>query len=243
MTNALELSGVTAGYRGVPAIRDVSFHVEAGEVLALLGPNGAGKSTTLLAAVGLVPLMGGAVAYLGESLAGKRVERNARNGLLLVPDDRGVFSKLTVAEHFRLAERGAGGGDGVRQRVLAQFPQLEPLAQRRCGLLSGGEQQMLAVAKALLMQPKVLIIDEMSLGLAPIIVQRLLPVLRDIARDEGMGLVLVEQHMQLALQYSDRAVVLNHGAVVLEGSSPDLLRQPRVVEAAYFGSTAGASSD
>jgi branched-chain amino acid transport system ATP-binding protein len=228
----LSVRGLTAGYNGVQAIRDLTFDVGAGEVVALLGPNGAGKTTSLLAMVGLVPAMAGEVVALGEKVDG-RPHRLARSGVLLVPDDRGVFFGLSVREHFRLARRRA---DKEREeRVLDRFPALRKLMARRVGLLSGGEQQMLTIAKAILAEPKVLMIDEMSLGLAPKIVQEMLPSIRDLAKDEGIGLVLVEQHIELALSVADRGLILNHGRVVLDGAAADLLARREQVEAAYFG--------
>jgi branched-chain amino acid transport system ATP-binding protein len=229
----LQVDDMTAGYNGVPAIRGLSLELQAGEVIALLGPNGAGKTTSLLAMVGLVPLMGGSVTALGASVDAKRPHKLARRGVLLVPDDRGVFFGLTVRDHFRLAQRAP---DPTREEaVLDRFPALRGLLNRRVGLCSGGEQQMLTIAKALLGRPKVLMIDEMSLGLAPIIVQEMLPSIRDLAKEEGIGVLLVEQHIELALSVADRGLILNHGRVVLEGASRDLLGRRDQVEAAYFG--------
>jgi branched-chain amino acid transport system ATP-binding protein len=229
----LTVDGLTAGYNGVAAIRDLSFTVGAGEVVSLLGPNGAGKTTSLLAMVGLVPLMSGSVTALGTAVNPRRPHELARRGVLLVPDDRGIFPGLSVRDHFRLAQRRP---DAAREAaVLDRFPALKGLLGRRVGLCSGGEQQMLTIAKALLGRPRVLMIDEMSLGLAPKIVQEMLPSIRALAREEGIGVVLVEQHIELALSVSDRGVILNHGRVVLEGAARDLLAHRDRVEAAYFG--------
>ncbi|WP_134765673.1 ABC transporter ATP-binding protein [Nocardioides sp. 1609] len=229
----LRVSNLTAGYNGVQAIRNLSFEVGPGEVVALLGPNGAGKTTSLLAMVGLLPLIGGEVHALGERVDTRRPHQLARRGVMLVPDDRGIFFGLSVGEHFRLARRKA---DPVRQeQVLERFPALRRLTARKVGLLSGGEQQMLTIAKAILARPKVLMIDEMSLGLAPKIVQEMLPSIRDLAKEEGIGLVLVEQHIELALSVADRGLILNHGEVVLDGAASDLLARREQVEAAYFG--------
>lgn len=231
--NLLETRDLAAGYNGVPAIRGLTVSVAPGEVVALLGPNGAGKTTSLLAMVGLVPLLAGEVDVLGAPLGRRRPHQVARSGVILVPDDRGIFSGLTVREHLRLAARRP---DPRRETaVLDRFPVLRNLEGRKAGLMSGGEQQMLAIAKALLAKPKVLIIDEMSLGLAPKIVQEMLPAIRDLAKEDGIGLVLVEQHIELALSIADRGVILNHGRVVLTGAAPDLLRDRYLVEAAYFG--------
>jgi branched-chain amino acid transport system ATP-binding protein len=229
----LSVRNLTAGYGGVQAVRDLTFDVGPGEVVALLGPNGAGKTTALLSIVGLVPLMSGEVRALGRKVEAKRPHRLARRGVLLVPDDRGVFFGLSVREHFRLAHRRP---DRERERqVLERFPALRDLQGRRVGLLSGGEQQMLTIAKAILAKPKVLMIDEMSLGLAPKIVQEMLPSIRDLAKDEGIGLVLVEQHIELALSVADRGIILNHSRVVLDAPAKSLLSRRADVEAAYFG--------
>jgi branched-chain amino acid transport system ATP-binding protein len=235
MNAALEISGLTSGYLGVPAVRDITLSVQPGQVLAMLGPNGAGKSTILLSAVGVIAPMKGDVASFGRRLNGMRTEKVARLGVSLVPDNRGVFYSLTVADNLRLARRGSRAGD--HEEVLGHFPKLDSLRRRKCGLLSGGEQQMLALAKALLTEPKVLLIDEMSLGLAPIIVQGLLPIIRDFARDRQMAVVLVEQHIDLALRVADQAIVVNHGRVVLEGTAAELRGNRDRVEAAYFGRT------
>jgi branched-chain amino acid transport system ATP-binding protein len=227
--DALEIRGLTAGYRGAPAIRAVDLRVPAGSILALLGPNGAGKTTTLRAAAGLLPALAGTVSVLGAPVTG-RVEKATRAGLCLIPDNRGVFHRLTVAENLRLAHGPAGFGP-----ALDRFPQLRGLLNRRCGLLSGGEQQLLAIAKTLLLQPRVLLIDEMSMGLSPIAVQRILPVLRRLADEDGTAIVLVEQHVDQALAVADEAVVLHHGRVVLAGRAADLRGDRDRIQRAYFG--------
>ena len=234
MPDALvETRDLAAGYNGVPAIRGLTLSVGPGEVVALLGPNGSGKTTSLLAIVGLVRPLAGEVHLLGAPLGRRRPHQIARAGVLLVPDDRGIFYGLTVREHLRLAVRRS---DPEREeQVLDRFPVLRSLDGRKAGLLSGGEQQMLAIAKALLARPKVLVIDEMSLGLAPKVVQEMLPAIRDLARTDGVGLILVEQHIELALSIADHGVILNHGRVVLTGAAADLLRDRHLVEAAYFG--------
>lgn len=229
----LHAEGLTAGYNGVPAIRDLDLSVGEGEVVSLLGSNGAGKTTTLLALVGLVPAMAGEVTALGTKVGHKKAHLLARRGVRLVPDDRGIFYGLTVREHLRLSRRRP---DRARTAaVLERFPALAALESRKVGLLSGGEQQMLAIATALLAQPRVLMVDEMSLGLAPKIVQDMLPAIRDLARDEGIAVLLVEQHVELALAVSDRAVVLNHGRAVLAGPATELLAARERLESAYFG--------
>lgn len=231
----LTIEGLNVGYGGVPAVRDFNASLRAGEILALLGPNGAGKTTTLLATIGALPMLSGKVTALGQPLD-KRVERNARRGVTMVPDNRGVFHKLTVSDNLRLSKRKNGA---ELSDVFEYFPKLKTLKGRRCGNLSGGEQQMLALAKALLARPKVLLIDELSLGLSPIAVKDLLPRLRTIADEQDMAVVLVEQHIDLALAIADSAIVLHHGRVALSGPASDLRGQRDKVEAAYFGRVDG----
>ncbi|WP_134325360.1 ABC transporter ATP-binding protein [Cumulibacter soli] len=229
----LRAESLTAGYAGAPAVRDVNLEVRPGEVVAVLGPNGAGKTTTLLSLVGLLPLMSGSVTALGHPVLPNKSHLLARRGGLLVPDDRGLFPSLSVQAHLRLARSTP---DLAReQEVLDRFPALADLRGRPAGLLSGGEQQMLTIAKALVAAPKLLLIDEMSLGLAPKIIQELLPLIRDLAKEEGIGVVLVEQHIDLVLQVADKGLILNHSHVVLEGPATDLRARRADVEAAYFG--------
>jgi len=230
MTTLLRVAGLCAGYDGVPVVRDLDLEVAEGEVVALLGPNGAGKTTSLLTISGILPVLHGEITLFGEPTKGRRPHQLARKGLGHVPEDRALFFQLTVRENLRLGRRGGGDVDGV----LELFPALEPLMDRRAGLLSGGEQQMLALGRALLGRPRLLMVDEMSLGLAPIIVDRLLPVLRTIARDSGCGVLLVEQHVHKALRVADRAVVLNHGDVVLTGSAAELAAEGELVASSYL---------
>jgi branched-chain amino acid transport system ATP-binding protein len=232
MTDApmLALDGVTLGYDGGAVVRDLSLSLAPGEVLALLGPNGAGKSTTLNACAGFITPMSGEVRIDGRSIAGQRPQSLARRGVAHVPEGRGVFHGLTVDEHFRLA-----GRDQDAQRALAYFPKLVELRSRRAGLLSGGEQQMLALAIALIRGPRLLLIDELSLGLAPIIVEGLLPIVREFADESRCAVVLVEQHVQLALEIADRAVVLAHGELVLEGPAARFRGNRELLIASYLG--------
>jgi branched-chain amino acid transport system ATP-binding protein len=212
------------------------MHVDAGEVVALLGPNGAGKTTTLLTVAGVLPALGGDLHVLGGSVPQRRPHRLARRGLALVPEARGLFYQLTVAENLRLGRQRRS--TTTVDDVVELFPALGPLMKRRCGLLSGGEQQMLGMAKALIADPAVLLLDEMSLGLAPVIVQRLLPVIRRIATERGIGVLLVEQHVEMSLGIADRAYVLRHGELVLSGSGEELLSRRDLLEASYLGEAA-----
>jgi branched-chain amino acid transport system ATP-binding protein len=230
--SALALDCLSAGYHGVPVVRHLDLHVEEGEVVALLGPNGAGKTTTLLTASGLLPPVAGDVRVFGNSVRGRRPHQIARMGVAHVPEDRSLFFQLTVRENLRLGR--APRGTAI-ERALGWFPALEPLMDRRAGLLSGGEQQMLAMARALVGEPRVLMVDEMSMGLAPIIVERLLPVLRQIATDTGAAVLVVEQHVNLVLEVADRAYVLSHGDLALEGEAAHLRANRHLIERSYLG--------
>ena len=231
-TPVLELAGLTAGYDSAAVIRDVGFDVAPGEILARLGANGAGKTTTLRAVSGLVRPMDGAIRFEGADLERVQPSARAKLGIAHVPENRGLFFGLTVAEHFRLGYRGERLDASV---AYGYFPALEALRDRRCGLLSGGEQQMLAVGRALARQPKLLLLDELSLGLAPVIVEGLLPVVREYAKESGCGVVLVEQHIELALTIADRGCVLSHGEIVLRGDAEQLRANNELLISSYFG--------
>lgn len=232
METLLEINDLNTGYNGVSVVRGLNLHVNAGEVVALLGPNGAGKTTTLLTTSGLVPIISGEIKVFGKSVQGRRPHLIAREGLAHVPEGRALFYQLTVGENLRL---GAARGAADVKQALAYFPILAEIMDRRAGLLSGGEQQMLAMARALTVKPKLLMVDEMSLGLAPIIVERLLPILRTIADETGAGVLLVEQHVNMALQVADRAYILSHGELVTEGDAKELASNRSLLEASYLG--------
>ena len=222
----LQAEGVSAGYGDLAAVRDLDLTVHAGEVVALLGPNGAGKSTTLLTLAGELPPLGGRISCLGRT-QDDPLHSRVRRGLGFVPEERSVFHSLSVSANLRL-------GQGPTEAALALFPELRPLLGRRAGLCSGGEQQMLALGRALAARPKLLLVDELSLGLAPLMVSRLLEALRTAADEHGMGVLLVEQHAGQALAVSDRACVLNRGKIVIESSSADLFADPSALERAYL---------
>ena len=231
----LAIERLTAGYEDAAVLRDLDLTVEEGEVVALLGANGAGKTTTLRAISGVVHPMQGRIRLMGQDLAGASISSRARMGIAHVPENRGVFFGLTVAEHFRLGHRSERLDEETAYR---HFPALGELRERRCGLLSGGEQQMLAVGRALARHPRLLLLDELSLGLAPLIVERLLPVVREYATESGCGVVLVEQHVQLALSVADRGYVLAHGELVLHDRAEVLRANRDLLMASYFGERA-----
>jgi branched-chain amino acid transport system ATP-binding protein len=233
MSNLIETEALVAGYGNVPVVRDLNLTVGEGEVVCLLGANGAGKTTTLLTIAGALPVLGGRVDVLGAPVVKARPHEVARRGLGIVPEGRGLFYKLTVADNLRLRKHRQS--KVTVDDVMNYFPNLRGLLSRRCGLLSGGEQQMLALAGALIADPKVVMLDEMSLGLAPIIVEQLLPTVRNIADERGMAVLLVEQHVLAALKVADRGYVLAHGQVVAEGDSAQLRRDAELLEASYLG--------
>jgi len=228
----LTLDHVRAGYLGASVIRNLSLTVREGEVVAILGPNGAGKSTTLRVISATVPLMSGQVTALGMDVAKTAPHVLARRGLGHVPEGRGVFYGLTVAEHLRIGPASASPDADL---VFDYFPALAPLRNRRAGLLSGGEQQMLALGRTMARRPRLMMVDELSMGLAPIIVERLLPVLRAYADDTGAGVLLVEQHVEAALDVADRAYVLAHGDLILEGNGADLRHNQALLVGSYLG--------
>ncbi len=231
----LALEELTAGYDHAAVIRGLDLTVAAGELVALLGANGAGKTTTLRVISGLVKPMAGRVRFAGTDLAGLSPSARAHLGIAHVPEGRGLFFGLTVAEHFRLGYRGEQLDVDL---AYDYFPKLRELRGRRAGLLSGGEQQMLAVARALARRPALLLLDELSLGLAPVIVERLLPVVQQFARERGCAVLLVEQHVHLALEVADRAYVLSHGEIALQNSAAALRHDRQLLLASYLGERA-----
>ncbi|OUC80520.1 ABC transporter ATP-binding protein [Gordonia lacunae] len=234
--SALQCKGLTTGYtKQRPCVRDVDLTVEPGEIRCLLGPNGAGKTTLLMALSGMLPRFGGDVAVDGTSLAGGRPRDAVRAGMVLVPDDRALFRQLSTVQNLRLAVRERSRRAAAVDQVIEYFPSLEKRLKIDAGRLSGGEQQMLAIGRAIVQRPKVLLIDELSMGLAPVIVDEILDVLRRLAADTGMAVVLVEQHVHLALSVADTAAVVVHGNVLIDDSASALLAEPGRIERAYMG--------
>ena len=231
MTDTLiEARGLSAGYGKMAVVRGLDLRVDAGEVVALIGPNGAGKTTTLLTLAGELPPVEGEVHFLGSRTTSPMHAR-CRNGLGYVTEERSVIMDMSVADNLKLAAV-------VPAVAFEYFPALERIMNRRAGLCSGGEQQMLSLARALGRHPKALLADELSLGLAPIIVTSLLKAIRDAADARGVGVLLVEQHVRQALKIAVRVYVMERGRVVLSGTSQELTGQLDKIEAAYLsGST------
>ncbi len=227
MTDTLiEARNLSAGYGSMPVVRELDLQVDAGEVVALIGANGAGKTTTLLTLAGELTPLDGEVRFLGAATRAPMHVR-CRRGLGYLTEERSVIMDMSVADNLRLA--------AVSPKVaFGYFPALEPIMGRRAGLCSGGEQQMLSLARALGRNPKVLLADELSLGLAPLIVASLLQAVRDAANERGIGVLLVEQHVRQALKIADRVYLMERGRVALQGTSDELINQLDKIEAAYL---------
>ena len=238
----LVVEGLRVGYGKVEVLHGIDLTVAPGEIVALLGSNGAGKTTTLRALSGLEPVRGGKVVLGGESLNGVKAHRITALGLAHVPERRRLFSPLTVEENLRL------GGYLIRDQaaelkrrmetMYALFPRLAERRLQLAGTLSGGEQQMVAIARALVLQPRLLVLDEPSMGLAPLIVRLIFGIVKRL-RDEGMAVLLVEQNARQTLRIADRAYVLESGSILIHGAAADLALDPRV-QAAYLGGAAAA---
>ena len=234
----LAIDRLTAGYDGAPVLRNIDLHVGAGEVVALLGPNGSGKTTTLRAISGIVRPLAGTIRLGGEDVARRSPAARSRLGLAHMPEGRGVFFGLTVAEHFRLGYPGERLDTTI---AYEYFPALRALADRRAGLLSGGEQQMLALGRALARKPCVMLLDEPSLGLAPVIVEGLLPIVSSYAKESGCAVLLVEQHIHIALAVADRGYVLSHGELVIHERADVLRSDHQLILSSYLGEQAQES--
>lgn len=232
----LEVTGLRVAYGGIQAVRSITFHVNAGEMVALIGANGAGKTSTLKAIARVLDAAGGDVHFCGEKVTRVAAHDMIRKGIALVPEGRGVFPRLSVAENLVM---GAFVRDDKAQiaddleRMYGYFPRLKERETQLAGTLSGGEQQMLAIARALMSRPKLLLLDEPSMGLAPLMVQKIFEVIRSVAA-EGMTILLIEQNARLALQTSQRGYVMESGEITLTGESAQLLDDPKV-RAAYLG--------
>ena len=232
----LEVTGLHVAYGGIQAVRSITFHVNEGETVALIVANGAGKTSTLKAIARVLDAVGGDVHFCGEKISKIAPHDVIRKGIALVPEGRGVFPRLTVTENLAM---GAFVRDDKAEiaadleRVFGYFPRLKERASQLAGTLSGGEQQMLAIGRALMSRPKMLLLDEPSMGLAPIMVQKIFEVVRAVAAD-GMTTLLIEQNAKLALETSQRAYVLESGEITLNGESKALLDDPKV-RAAYLG--------
>lgn len=232
----LEVESLRVTYGGIEAVRGLSLHVGSGELVALIGANGAGKSTTLRALCGLVMPAAGKIRFDGADITGNDTHSIARRGLSLVPEGRGIFTRLSVAENLLMGafmRRDHDEVDRDLERVYTLFPRLAERRAQRAGTLSGGEQQMLAIGRAVLGRPTLLLLDEPSMGLAPLMVAKIFETIDTISK-EGVTILLVEQNAKLALQVSRRAYVLESGHVALEGASSDLIRDDKV-RRAYLG--------
>jgi branched-chain amino acid transport system ATP-binding protein len=232
----LTLEAVNVFYGGIHALRDVSLTVNAGEVVTLIGANGAGKSTTLRAISGLLTPASGRIVFEGEDITGRPAHTLVPRGISMSPEGRGVFANLTVLENLEMGAYLVKDAARIREdleRGFTLFPRLRERAKQRAGTLSGGEQQMLAIARALMSRPKLLLLDEPSLGLAPIVCQTIFNTI-DAIKNAGTTVLLVEQNANAALAHSNRAYVLETGAVILEGTAAEIAVHPRVKEA-YLG--------
>ena len=235
-TPLLDIRNMDVAYGGIRAVRQLNLHVHPGERVALIGANGAGKSTTLRAICGLVPLAAGSVHYQGKSLAGQPVHAMVRQGLVMVPEGRGIFPQLTIEENLHMGAYSRQDKINFAQELQQVYQRFPRLAERRlqtAGTLSGGEQQLLAMGRAILSKPKLLLLDEPTMGLAPIMVDKIFEVIEDIAQ-QGVTILLIEQNARLALEVGQRGYVLESGELTLQGPARDLLHDPKV-RAAYLG--------
>ncbi|WP_245591272.1 ABC transporter ATP-binding protein [Derxia gummosa] len=232
--DVLSVRGLKVGYGGIQAVKGVDLDVNRGELVTLIGANGAGKTTTLKAITGGVGWSGD-IAYMGKSIAGRKAFHLLREGLVMVPEGRGVFARMTITENLLMGAhvRSDGQVQADIDRMFGLFPRLKERAGQLAGTMSGGEQQMLAMARALMSQPKLLLLDEPSMGLSPIMVEKVFEVVRSV-HAEGTTILLVEQNARLALQIADRGYVMDSGEVTLTGPAARLLDDPKV-RAAYLG--------
>ena len=236
-TNAmLKIKGLQVNYGGIQAVKGVDLEVGQGELVTLIGANGAGKTTTMKAITGLKPYSGGDIEYMGQSIKGVPTHELLKRGLAMVPEGRGIFARMSILENMQMGAYLRNDSDGIQkdtERMFGFFPRLKERASQYAGTLSGGEQQMLAMARALLSRPKLLLLDEPSMGLSPIMVEKIFEVVREISA-EGLTVLLVEQNARLALQAANRGYVMDSGTVTMSGDAKVMLDDPKV-RAAYLG--------
>jgi branched-chain amino acid transport system ATP-binding protein len=235
-TPILDVAGLEVAYGGIQAVKGIDFQLFPGELVSLIGANGAGKTTTLNALAGVIPHAGGTIAYQGEAIGALPSHLRLRRGLALVPEGRGTFTRLTVEENLLTGAYTRRDRDGIAadlDKVFTLLPRIKERLKQVAGTLSGGEQQMVAIGRALLSRPKLLLLDEPSMGLAPLVVEKIFEVIHAITR-EGMTVLLVEQNANLALEVSERAYVMEGGRITMAGSGKDLLHDPKV-RRAYLG--------
>ncbi len=231
----LEVKGLEVNYGGIRAVKGIDLDIAEGELVCLIGANGAGKTSTLKAICRLIPSRSKCMRYAGAEIAAAPVHELPRRGLVMVPEGRGIFPQLTVEENLAMGAYARGGGEPESQ--YEAFPRLKERRRQIAGTLSGGEQQMLAIARALMARPRLLLLDEPSMGLAPLMVAKIFEIVREIAR-QGVTILLVEQNARLALELAGRGYVMESGAVTLAGDAGRLLDEPKVREA-YLGEAAG----
>ncbi|HEX6138801.1 MAG TPA: ABC transporter ATP-binding protein [Casimicrobiaceae bacterium] len=235
----LALERLAVSYGGIQAVKGIDVVVGTGELVCLIGANGAGKTTTLKGVCGLLPVKSGRIRYAGEDITGRRPFTLVRRGLAMVPEGRGMFGALTIEENLMMGAYARDDRDAVRrdtERVFTLFPRLKERRRQTAGTLSGGEQQMLAIGRAMMSRPRLLLLDEPSMGLAPLMVQKVFETVLAVSQ-EGVTILLVEQNAKLALEVSDRGYVMESGEITLAGKAADLLYDPKV-RAAYLGEAA-----
>ncbi len=232
----LAVHDLKVAYGGIQAVKGIALEVFDGELVTLIGANGAGKTTTLKAITGMLPPSSGRIAYEGRSIAGESPYRLVEQGLSMVPEGRGVFARMTILENLQMGAFTRRDHAGIKadvERMFEAFPRLRERAAQLAGTLSGGEQQMLAMARALMSRPKLLLLDEPSMGLSPLMVEKIFEVVREVAA-QGVTILLVEQNARLALEAADRGYVMESGLVIMSGAAREMLDDPRV-RAAYLG--------